>query len=100
MVTLILGLNDKDTLKPKMSVRKAMKRLGRTLVQNELGYTLTSATGGYQMDNGKWVRENSIRIELFTDKTRARTLADQLKTEYNQESILLKVETQAEEEFV
>lgn len=88
MITLTMGLNDKRTLRQKIGLNRAMKQIGKMLQKNGLGYTLTSASGGYVHDNGMYVREKSIKIDLFTSKQNALNIANQLKVKYNQESIM------------
>lgn len=91
--TLYMGLNDKDTKTQKISTVEAYKVVSSILMKSFDGATIYEATGIYKHDDGTFVRENTLRIELlFAEETRVRELVDTLKVVFNQESIAVQKE--------
>ena len=85
---LTIGLNDKDTYTQKFDTITAYKMIEDTLKSYTNGYTIYETKGGYKHDNGTYITETSIRVELmFIEKTQVLIIAKQLKTILNQESI-------------
>lgn len=88
--TISLGLKDKDTKKQKISTRKAKRKLNKLLFTNGLDATIYTAKGLYTHANGKRVKENTLRIDLyFTTDEKVFNFCQKLKIEYNQESVAL-----------
>ena len=88
--TISLGLKDKDTKKQKITTRKAKRKLQKLLYANGLDATIYKASGLYTHDNGRQVKENTIRIDLyFAKEDKVIDFCQTLKTEYNQESVAL-----------
>ena len=85
MITMNIGLNDKDSLKQEIETQAAIK-----LIANLVG-DCTIKTGNfgiYTMDNGETVIENSLEVISYTlDMTTGKEIAKQLCKELNQESI-------------
>ncbi len=98
--TLYLGLNDKDSKVQKIDTLEAYKIVENILKAKHDGGTIYQAKGIYKHDNGEFVIETTLRIEiLFSDrKTVLETIKD-LKTIFNQESIALQIE-QIESELI
>lgn len=87
---LILGLNDKDTKKQKISTKKAYKITMNILSEHFSGATITETKGFYKHDNGTLTFETSLKIELlFAEDKQVLEVIEQLKTIFNQESIAL-----------
>ena len=84
--TLLIGLNDKDTKKQIVSLKKA-----KQLVIETCGdCTISSAIGHYTHDNGMKVNEKTLRVELlFKASNEVISMCQKLKKELNQESIAL-----------
>lgn len=86
--TLLVGLNDKDTKKQELTKVQAKKIISNIV---NLPSTISDATGIYKHLNGQVVKEKSIRIELYNDKSIDKTIKDfikKIKIALNQESIL------------
>ena len=86
--TLLIGLNDKDTKKQIISLRKA-----KQIVMDICGdCTVSDAIGKYTHDDGTEIKEKSLRVEmLFKADNEVISIAKHLKKELNQESIALSV---------
>ena len=86
-----IGLNDKDTKKQIYTSKQAQQKIITALQKHNAitGYTLTTAKGGYKHNNGTFVNENSLILELFDKlpKKFVRTLINNIKDILNQESI-------------
>lgn len=91
-ITLLIGLNDKDTKKQEISFTAALGILADYIAQN-IGFgTLSQAAGVYTHDNGATVQETSIRAEFFTDDVeKIKDFAMFAKSTLNQESIAMEV---------
>lgn len=91
--TLYLGLNDKDTKVQKISTIEAYKMLTNVLMKNFEGATIFEATGLYKHDDGTFVIEPTLRIELlFAEEHEVRALVEMLKLMFNQESIAVQTQ--------
>lgn len=91
--TLYLGLNDKDTKVQKISTIEAYKMLTNVLMKNFEGATIFEATGIYKHDDGTFVIEPTLRIELlFAEEHKVRALVDMLKLMFNQESVAVQTQ--------
>ena len=92
---LSIGLNDQNTLTQLISTQDAINSIVDYCRTYKRAFTLTTATGGYTMDNGEFTVENTIRIEFlqFTDDVDAelntfiRDFIQYFLIEFNQESI-------------
>ena len=86
--TLYLGLNDKETKSQKIATVEAYKIVENLLKADFDGATIFEATGLYKHENGTFVTEKSLRIEiLFAQDSQIRELVSNLKKMFNQESI-------------
>ena len=92
--TLFLGLNDKDKKVQLINTIEAYK-----IVMNlvcSVGYdgaSVSNTTGFYKHDDGSFVVEESLRIEiLFADDIKTDNLIHDLKRTFNQESVALQIE--------
>lgn len=91
--TLYLGLNDKDTKLQKYSTIEAYKIITNMIVARFDGGTISEATGIYKHDNGTYVTETTLRIELlFVAKDEVRQFVNLLKEMFNQESVAVNEE--------
>lgn len=88
---LFLGLNDKDSKVQEVSTLDAYKITMRAVIRaGYTGATITEATGFYTHENGTTVIEKSLRIEILDANDRKTSaLIEDLKTLFNQESVLL-----------
>ena len=85
---LTIGLNDKDTYTQKFDTITAYKMIEQILAPRTNGYTMYETHGGYQHENGTFISETSIRVELmFISQTQVFIIANEIKTALNQESI-------------
>ena len=85
-----VGLNDKETKTQIITTDEALNLVNKTVLNGFGGATIYLANGIYKHDNGQIVCENTIRIELlFSTLEDVRNLCKELKTIFNQESILL-----------
>lgn len=84
--TLYLGLNDKDTKCQEIDTLTAYK-----LAVNIIGdCSISELTGFYTHNNGQPVIEKSLKIEVFgKTETEVKTIAEQLKTTFNQETVII-----------
>lgn len=91
---LYVGLNDKETKTQKIGLLSAREIIQNTVIGQGLdGATISDAIGIYKHDDGTFVTEQSLRVEiLFATEEIITTICEQLKTALNQESIA--VETQ------
>ena len=92
--TLYVGLNDKDTKKQQISTLEAYKILQNLLLNNNVeGATIFEAKGIYKHENGEYVTENTLRVELmFIEKEILKNIVDNIKTILNQESVIVQFE--------
>lgn len=95
---LTIGLNDKDTERQEITTGEAKNTIAKILLNqyNIFAFTMFECSGVYKMEStGNIVFENSIRVEIATDDelTAADAIIATLKTELNQESIMMERET-------
>jgi hypothetical protein len=95
---LTIGLNDKDTERQEITTGEAKNTIAKILLNqyNIFAFTMFECSGVYKMEStGNIVFENSIRVEIATDDelTAADAIIATLKTELNQESIMIEKET-------
>lgn len=95
---LTIGLNDKDTERQEITTGEAKNTIANILLNqyNIFAFTMFECSGVYKMEStGNIVFENSIRVEIATDDelTAADAIIATLKTELNQESIMMERET-------
>lgn len=90
--TLYLGLNDKDTKQQMISTIEAYKIVSNILAA-DFGGTIFEAQGIYKHDDGTIVCEKTLRIEiLFAEFEQIKTLVNELKKIFNQESVAVQRE--------
>jgi len=92
--TLYVGLNDKETKTQKISTVEAYKIIENLLLNlNVEGATIFEAKGLYKHENGEYVIENTLRIEImFVEKPIVKQLVDSIKLILNQESVAVQRE--------
>ena len=97
---LSIGLNDKITKQPIMDGEQG-KDYCRAVAKRYLeGCTTYACKGGYVHDDGFYVLEESVRLELFTNNYDVvKQIANDIKSELNQESIVLET-IQSDVEFI
>lgn len=92
--TLYLGLNDKDLKVQKISTLEAFKIVSNLITSRFDGGTIFEADGVYKHDNGAYVIEKTLRIELlFVERPAVVEFVKVLKEIFNQESIAVQEET-------
>lgn len=85
---LTIGLNDQHTYTQKYDTITAYKMIEQILAPRTNGYTMYETHGGYLHENGTFISETSIRVELmFISQTQVFIIANEIKTALNQESI-------------
>lgn len=93
---LTIGLNDKDTKLQKYDIVTCYKLIENVLKQYTEGYTIYETIGGYKHNNGVFVQEKSLRVELmFTTAKVVKHIAELIKapTCLNQETIAFEIVT-------
>ena len=93
--TLTIGLNDKDTERREISVRRAKKVVSDILINqyNIYAYTLTKCEGVYRMTStGHIIAEKSLRAEIASEsEIPVDAIIATLKWALNQESIMVEI---------
>lgn len=88
--TLYVGLNDKDSKVQEVSTLEAFKMVTKLCTSYTSGATIFEADGIYKHDDGTVVVEKTLRIELmFIDLQTVKTIANTIKRQLNQESVVL-----------
>ena len=94
--TLYVGLNDKDTKLQKVSTVEAHKLINNLLMRHFDGATIFEAVGIYKHDNGEFVTENTLRIEILEFDNPiiddVRKVVAIIKDLLNQESVAVQIE--------
>ncbi len=89
--TIIMGLNDRETLMPVADFATAQLEVAGRLAQLETGATITRGMGAYKHEDGRVVVEESVIISVIdfdgSFKSKAQAFCDGLKRDYNQESL-------------
>ena len=92
--TLYLGLNDKDLKVQKISTLEAFKIVSNIIASRFDGGTIFEADGVYKHENGAYVIEKTLRIELlFVERPAVVEFVKVLKEIFNQESVAVQEET-------
>ena len=67
---LTIGLFDKDNAKQKISTAAAENMISNLLLNNFniYAFTMINCSGVYKMDDGRIVKEPSIRLEIASDE--------------------------------
>ena len=91
--TLYVGLNDKDSKVQEIATLEAYKIINNLLLAYTDGATIFEAVGIYKHDDGSFVTENTLRIELmFIDKKTVKEIVENIKKLLNQESVAVQRE--------
>lgn len=91
--TLFVGLNDKDSKQQEIGTVDAFKIVSNLIASRFDGGTVSEATGIYKHDNGTFVTETTLRVELlFASTEHVRSFVNDLKNVLNQESIAVQKE--------
>jgi hypothetical protein len=86
---MYLGTNDKDTNEPVFSHEEAKEKAKEILLDNLGGYTIMEAEGGW-IDGDKVYQEYTLVIYISdTSAEDVHNVADELKKEFNQSSIMI-----------
>lgn len=92
--TLYLGLNDRETKMQKIQTVEAFKIVSNLIASRFNGGTIFEADGVYRHDNGAYVIEKTLRIELlFVERPEVVEFVKVLKEVFNQETIAVQEET-------
>ena len=91
--TLYVGLNDKDSKIQEITTLEAYKIINNLLLAYTNGATIFEAVGIYKHDDGTFVTENTLRIELmFVEKSAVKEIVENIKKILNQESVAVQRE--------
>ena len=94
--TLYVGLNDKDSKIQKVSTLEAYKLINNLLMKYFDGATIYDAMGIYRHDNGEFVTENTLRIEILEFDNpiidAVKKVVGIIKDLLNQESVAVQIE--------
>lgn len=87
---LYLGCKDKDSFNDTFTVEKIKNNLVNICGDKKIGFHMSDLLGGYLHDSGKYVLEKSLKITFMgeIDEDIITKIANILKKEYNQESIM------------
>ena len=89
-------MNDKDTKTQKIDSIEAYKIVSNLIIGQFDGATIFNAMGVYKHDDGTFVTENTLRIELLEFDSSifdsVKTLVNTLKTIFNQESVAVQIQ--------
>ena len=92
--TLYIGLNDQHTKVQEISTLDAYKIVRSIAAQYFDGITVSEACGIYKHDDGTFVTENTLRVEiLFADLESVKAFSDKIKQVLNQESVAMQRES-------
>lgn len=87
---IYVGLNDAETEIQMHETKKYAEVVDYVCRNNGICYTLHTARGGYQMENGDFVNENSLDVILMGAKEETvDELASELCALFGQESVLV-----------
>ena len=87
---LYIGLNDKNTLEQIIDTQKAVDIICNIMKDHKKGFSLINQKGGYLMESGKYVFENSLALSIFEiNEKQLFSFCDIFKRAFNQESILI-----------
>ena len=82
------GLNDKDTKRQEISTLEAAKVVRNACLSFADGATIFEADGIYKHNDGEFVAEKTLRVELMmVEQPTVRRIVDTLKAILNQEAI-------------
>ena len=85
---LTIGLNDQHTKTQKYDTITAYKMIENILTEYTTGYTMYEPHGGYKHEDGTFISEKSIRVELmFISQALVFVIANKIKETLNQETI-------------
>lgn len=91
--TLYVGMNDKDSKVQEISTLEAKKMIQKLILTYTDGATIFEAEGLYKHEDGTFVVENTLRIELmFIDVKAVREIVNTIKRLLNQESVAVQHE--------
>ena len=91
--TLYVGLNDKDSKVQEITTLEAYKIINNLLLAYTNGATIFEAVGIYKHDDGTFITENTLRIELmFVEKSAVKEIVENIKKILNQESVAVQRE--------
>lgn len=91
---LSLGLNDKNSKRQEISTLEAFKVVSKMCADKFGGSTIYESRGSYRHDDGTMVHETTLRIEIcFAEFEQIKAFAQVLKVVFNQETILVEVQT-------
>ena len=87
---LYIGLNDKNTLEQIIDTQKAIEIICNIIKEYKKGFSLVQQKGGYMMESGQYVFENSLALSIFEiNEKQLFNFCDIFKKVFNQESILI-----------
>ena len=92
--TIYLGLKDKDRMQQLVSTEEFVALVANTCASKRLGFSLDTEKGGYLMENGTFVVEDSLALSFVgAEKEQILTLAEELRVRLNQETVLVAEES-------
>lgn len=87
---LYIGLNDKNTLEQIIDTSRAVEIVRNTMKDHKKGFSLVEQKGGYEMESGAYVFENSLALSIFEiSQKQLFQFCDIFKKAFNQECILV-----------
>ena len=96
--TLYCGLNDRTTKRQEIATLEAAKIVQNACLRYTDGATIFEADGIYKHEDGSFVVEKTLRVELlFATAESVRKIADAIKTALNQEAIAVQEQDIASE---
>ena len=87
---ILIGLNDKDLMKQLMSTGAFVEIISNICEQNKIGFSVKKMQGGYIMQNGKYIKEESLHLIINgITQEQALHIADRIKQSFNQECVIV-----------
>ena len=85
--TIYIGLDDKDEHRQMYDTSVYIGDLSSVLRQHKIAFTLSKVLGGYYHDDGTFVRENTLKVLLRTNKKELKEIIKTIAKHFNQEAI-------------
>ena len=93
---IYIGMNDKDTLQKLCPPEEFIKIVNDICVNYKIGFSMTKLFGGYMMKSGEFITEESLVISIGgANEEEIFKLAEELRLKFNQETVLVSLETPA-----
>lgn len=86
--TLYVGLDDKDEHRQIYDTSVYIGDISSILRKHKVPFTISKVLGGYYHDDGTFVRENTLKLLISTNKKELKEIIATIAKHFNQESIM------------